>query len=163
MHLIHDMEIYKKYEKSKYFGLIFGTISMIFYLAGMILFSKVYNPSLSDEYYFKCSVYWTIFLFTFIIGGSNYFTDLFKLKLFQYGGKFSFGIYLYHMGIIKFFFMHLKKTVKLQFEIVLYSFFCSFVVGFLHYYLIEKQLIKLANKFCFFIGNIKLFKRDNFY
>ena len=99
MHLIHDMKIYKNNKDKKYFGFTFGTISLLLYLIGMILCSPVYTPKLYDKYLFFVSVYWAIFLFFFILGGGNYFTDFFKSKLFYFGGKFSFGIYMYHMGI----------------------------------------------------------------
>ena len=158
MNLINDSKIYKHQREKKNFGFTFGTISMVMYIAGMILCSRVFVPSLSDKYFFLISVYWAIFLCTFILGGSNYFTDFFKTKLLYFGGKFSLGIYLYHVGVIDFFFRFYRKTVKLQFEIILYSFICSFVIGFFHYYLFEKKLLQLASLICNFISNLNIFK-----
>jgi len=145
--LIHEWEIYKSYENSKYFKLFFGTVSMVLYLAGMVLLSPFYNESLNDRYYFRCSVYWALFLFTFVIGGSNYFTDFFKLKLFSYGGKISFGFYLYHIGVIDFIFEHLGKKVKLKFELILYSFIVTIAIGFLHYLSFSRKEFDKIGKF----------------
>jgi peptidoglycan/LPS O-acetylase OafA/YrhL len=72
MHLLENLDIYKKIENLKYSRLVFGATSMILYVAGMFLFSPVYNQSLGDRYFFRISVYWTLFLLTFIMGGSNF-------------------------------------------------------------------------------------------
>ena len=156
---IHEWEMYKNYESSKYFKLFFGTASMVLYLAGMVLFSLFYNKNLNDRYYFRCSVYWALFLCLFVLGGSNYFTDLFKFRLFSYGGKISFGFYLYHVGVIDFIFDSFGKSVKLKFEIIVYSFIVAFAIGFLHYLFVEKNLIKLANLICKCLENLSFFKR----
>ena len=161
---IFDLEIYKNYETFEYFRMLFGSISMIFYVTGMYLFSGYHaqkdSPiSLTDRFYFIYSVFWASFLFFFIIGGKNYFTNLFLFKLFTFGGKISFGFYLYHMGVIYFVVENFGKNVRYQFEKVFYSFIGTFAIGFLHYHFVEKNLMKLANFLCIHLEDLDFFKR----
>ena len=112
-------------------------------------YSKYYNKDLKiGEHFFGSSLYWSCFLFTFIIGGQNFFTDFFKISLFTQGGKFSYGIYLYHMMVIGYMNQNFRNKISLQFELIVYCFISAFIIGLVSYYLIEKNLIKLANYIC---------------
>ena len=95
------------------------------------------------------------------MGGSNFFSDFFKRKFFYYGGKFSYGFYLYHMGIIYFFVNNFGKKKRLHIEIIFSSFVTTFAIGCIHYYLIEKNLIKLANLICNYIDKKFNLKNKN--
>ena len=71
------------------------------------------------------------------------------------------------MGIIEFIFDNFEKYVKLKFEIILYSFTVTFAIGFLHFHLFAKYLIKMANLICKFLEGLNFFKTKlydmNFY
>jgi peptidoglycan/LPS O-acetylase OafA/YrhL len=153
VHLINSNEVLKKIKNNKIFRFLCGAISMALYVKGMVRFSRYYNKDLRlDMDFFNASLYWFVFLFVFIVGSPNFFTRFFKIGLFDYGGKFSYGIYLYHMMVIDYLYRNYRKTVKLQFEIVVYCFLCVFLIGFLFYYLVEKNLIRIANLICSFIS-----------
>ena len=70
----------------------------------MVLWSPFYNSNLNsesleitrEEYSLKAALYWSIVMFTMIIGAPNFFTDLFNYKILKYVSRFSFGIYLLH-------------------------------------------------------------------
>jgi peptidoglycan/LPS O-acetylase OafA/YrhL len=56
-------------------------------------------------------------------------------------------VYIYFIwGAIVYIAKHYKDKVTYEFEIILYSFLGSFIAGCLFYYLVEKPLMKLANK-----------------
>jgi peptidoglycan/LPS O-acetylase OafA/YrhL len=149
VNLIQNVKLYKKISGRNLFRLILGIISIALYVKGMHKYSKFYNKDLHAERdFFESSLYWSVFLFAFIIGGQNFFTNIFKLGLFSYGGKFSYGIYLYHMMVIDYFNRNYRSQVQLQFEFIIYCFIGAFLIGMLTYYVIDKNLIRLANYIC---------------
>ena len=149
VYLVHNLDLYEKALNFNVFRLFLGIISMVLYINGMMKYSKYYNKDLKiGEHFFGSSLYWSCFLFTFIIGGQNFFTDFFKISLFSQGGKFSYGIYLYHMMVIGYMNQNFRNKISLQFELIVYCFISAFIIGLVSYYLIEKNLIKLANYIC---------------
>ena len=155
---VHEMEIYKNSINKSHVRQTLGTIALLMYLYGMILFSQKLTPSLKGgKHFFLSGLYWTFFMLFFILSQDNYFTRFFNGSFLYFYGKFSFGFYLWHMGIIGFFYKHYNDTVRLKMEIVFYSFVCSFIAGCLFYYIIEKPLMKLANKLCYLISDSKFF------
>ena len=155
---VQETEVYKTYEDKTRFRVIMGTLSMLMFLYGSFLFSLTLTPTLKEGvHFFPSSVYWACFLLLFVLSKENFFTGYFNGRFLYYCGKFSFGIYLYHMGFISFFYKNYNKKVKLKFEIVLYSFIGTFIAGCLFYYLIEKPLMNLGNKICNFISHMKIF------
>ena len=151
VHFINSIEIIAKIKNHSLFRFLFGVVSLVLFLKGLTRFSRYYNTDLRiDMDFFDASLYWSIFLFMFIVGSPNFFTNFFKLGLFKYCGKFSYGIYLYHMMVIDYIHKNYRNTVKLKIEIVIYCFVSIFVIGFIFYYLVEKNLIRLANFICSF-------------
>ena len=149
IYFINSIEIIKKMKNNSLFRFLLGVISLVLFLKGLTRFSRHYNRELRiDMDFFDASLYWSLFLIMFIVGSPNFFTNFFKLGLFKNCGKFSYGIYLYHMMVIDYINKNYRNTVKLNIEIVIYGFVSIFVIGFIFYYLIEKNLIRIANFLC---------------
>ena len=147
------MEFYKVYIEKDGYRKIIGIITLLIYMYGIKLSSLYLTPSIKDSHFFLISLYWTIFMLLLILSKDNFLTHFFNGTFLHYCGKFSFGIYLFHMGFIGYFYANYNDKVKLKFEIVLYSFIGSFFVGALFYYLIERPLMKFAKKICYFISS----------
>jgi peptidoglycan/LPS O-acetylase OafA/YrhL len=146
-----------KYTENIHFKFIFGLISMILYIYGMILWSPLYNPSLKYSTYslytFQASVFWSIVMITMILGAPNFFTDLFNYSFFKYAGQFSFGIYLLHpMCIYYAKNICTKHKCKATFEFVIYSFILSYLAGFIFFYFLENLLMKLSKYCCSYLN-----------
>ena len=142
-----------------HFRFIFGLISMILYIYGMILWSPLYNPSLKYSTYslytFKASLYWSIVMISMILGSPNFFTDLFNYSFVKYAGQFSFGIYLLHpMCIYYAENICTKYKCKATFEYVIYSFILSYLAGFIFFYFVENLLMKLSKYCCNYLNKL---------
>ena len=138
-----------KYSNNNHFKLASGIIAMALYMKGMVLWSVVYNPKLTNfnDYTFKAGLYWGIVMIIMIIGSPNFFTNYFISKFLKYGGKFSFGIYLFHPMCIIYVRAYLAPF-KNQFELIFYTVIASYFAGFLFFYLVENISMKLGKYLC---------------
>jgi len=138
-------------------------VTVILYIIGMIIWSARYNLFI----FFNCmtflsALYWTCVLGLMLVGAPNLFTNLFNWKLLKYGGKFSFGIYLFHsmcIYYIRILFVYILN--RYSWEIVLVLLASSYLCGFLFFYLCENLLMKLANYLIEWISGLDYFNYYN--
>ena len=93
------------------------------------------------------SIYWSIFLIFTLMGSPNYVSLFFQNSMFlQQCGKYSFGIYLFHRMAQYFLGQKFKFLNEMKVDFVITHIFLSFIIGYLFYQLVEKNLLKLASK-----------------
>ena len=133
----------------QYFILLLTILIIIF---GVRHFTPYYNKRLSRvKHTFVCGICWSSFIILLLLGTNNFVSRfLSESKLLRYCGKFSFGIYLLHPMVLLCF-----ENVRLTtyFELVFIISFCSFITGFLFYYLVENNLMKMSEFLIKKIGN----------
>jgi peptidoglycan/LPS O-acetylase OafA/YrhL len=129
-------------------------------LLSMNQFARAYKTSMwkvGDDYLTFIHIpgfQWAIFLFLLIIGNSkwNPFVALLEKSLnLQKCGKYSFGIYLNHLIVI----FLVDKWDHINWmsmpEKTVIVLFVVYLTGWLWYFVFEKNLIILANRFCEFL------------
>lgn len=155
MNTIDGFEYIKKLTEHNLIKFVLALASFIMYLIGMVKYSAFFNSTLNQNRdLFSTSLYWSIFFLMFVVSGRNLFTDIFKIRLLRLLGKFSFGFYLYHMGVIDYVNENYKLTFSLESLFVLSAFVGSFSAGYLFYYILEKNLMNIANFICNNLTNI---------
>ena len=164
--LVHDLKKSPKFKEAtenQAFRATLGLVSLGVYIKGMILFSPAITPTTLSvqRLFFYSSAYWTVFLLILICGAPNFFTDLFTSTFLKLTGKFSFGIYLYHMMCIKIVILYFKETARLQTEMIVYVVGMSFVAGCAFYYLLENNFINVAHRICQSISAISYFRGES--
>lgn len=150
-----------KYTENNLIKHILGIVSMVFYLGGMIIWSPFYNKQLNfDGHTFKAALYWSFVLVLMLLGAPNFFTDIFNCRYLKYGGKFSFGIYLFHPAALLYIRAYIKDKnyYKGNYELLIYAIIASYFLGFLFYYLMENPLMKLGHYVCNRISSLNYFK-----
>ncbi len=159
MYDLNKSSLFNRAIRNESFRFIIGFLSMVIFTKGLLLFSLVTSPHVTqmERVFFWSSFYWTTFLFIFITGAPNFFTNFFTNNFLMYAGKFSYGIYLLHMMCIKIVILYLKETAKLEAQLLFYVIGFSFACGFLFFYLLENNLINLAHKICRCISSKKYF------
>jgi peptidoglycan/LPS O-acetylase OafA/YrhL len=123
--------------------------SVIFYLFGYKFHTYAYIQIL-DEYIF--AVVATFFVATASIGGFTTLTAwLLENKVVNYIGRISYGVYVYHLFVINFFWDVFTKEAHIGTDSketarVFYFLIC-FAIATLSFYIIEKPINSLKNKF----------------
>jgi peptidoglycan/LPS O-acetylase OafA/YrhL len=124
----------------QYIALILTILVILF---GVRYFSPFYNKRLSRvKHTFFAGICWSSLIILFLVGTPNFITKfLSECQFLRFCGKFSFGIYLLNPMILLYF-----ENVKLttNFELLFIISICSFITGFLFYYLVENNFMKIA-------------------
>ena len=94
----------------------------------------------NDGYLFTAGI--TIFMFLLLISPSNFMAKyLSKESIFKLYGKYSYGTYLFHYEVV----IYLESLNSIKTDKVIYLFISSLFLGILFYYIVENNLIKMAN------------------
>lgn len=137
------LQVYKKITDmhSKILNIV--NICLVLYFPYKFL--QYLNPKVSvfhDSIF--CGIYLSVIILFLVLGSSNSIIAKFlsNSNLLCMYGQYSFGIYLFHPGVIL-----INKIIKTKtsFEIVTIINVISFFLGFLFHYLIEKPSIKMGN------------------
>jgi hypothetical protein len=88
-------------------------------------------------------IYWALHIFLCLIAFPNHFTTfLSETKLLRDFGKYSFGTYLINIYIVH---LNKKKLLGSTFNGLLLMLFLNYWFGFLFYYIVERNMMQLAN------------------
>ncbi len=106
---------------------------------------------------------WTMFLFSMLLLSPNRFADIFKSRLLQQIGKFSFGFYLLHPFSIYLTVNHLSKLLPIDndFSGLFWILTLLYWLSKCFYYLVEFPLIKVTDYCCKRISSKEYFLQKN--
>lgn len=163
---LEQKAIFQKIRNSKKIRILMGfSISILFYLI-IRKFSRFFQIHMTWEKGSLSAEYHTLLLFILVlIGAPNFITEFLENKILQNLGKYSFGIYLWHVMCIdivnyeskmflenkqsRYYLGRLSNTEKFM-MLFLHSYIC----GWLFFNLIESPLMRIANFLCEKISNI---------
>jgi len=105
-------------------------------------------------YWYKGAYFWSITIFVLLLSQNEYNLGrmFFNMSLMKKFGIYSYGIYLWHPVAIK-----LTERINLEYKLIRfknpYEYFgvicvLSFLFGLVFYYLIEKNMIRIASYLC---------------
>jgi peptidoglycan/LPS O-acetylase OafA/YrhL len=134
---------YRVCKANKIISYIILLLTILVIVLGVRHFSPYYNKRLSRVHHtFYAGICWSSFIILLLVGTPNFITMfLSNCQFLRFCGKFSFGIYLLYPMVLLYF-----EKVKLAtyFELLFIISFCSFITGFLFYYLVENNFIKIS-------------------
>ncbi len=144
----HVVKFYNFF-KASYAILALVVYGFIFYYFAIISNNGIFKQ-LFDEYVF--SIVCVFFVATAAIDGFSYlFKIVLENKFVNYTGKISYGIYIYHLFILNFFWDVFTKETRITTDSKHTAWFMYFLVCYsiatLSFYVIEKPINKLKNKF----------------
>ena len=151
--------------KSVFVQFLFNFISSSFLLFLFHLFIKNYGKFWADYKIFTDYIFvwlglkprrlfsnfdfgsvFSIYLLMMLITGPNSFTNVFaKSAVLLSVGKYSYGMYLYH---VKLYSLETFTYVKSVLEYLIFFFTLVYICGVLFYYFVENPLMNLANYVC---------------
>ena len=144
--------LYYYFEKHSLYGIcksnrliqyFISFLTIIVILFGVRYFSPFFNKHLSSlKHTFLAGVCWSLSIILLLLGSANFMTQfLSHCQFLRYCGRFSFGIYLFNPMIL-YYFVDVKLST--EFERLFIISICSFITGFLFYYLVENNLMMMA-------------------
>ena len=140
-----ESKLFDYIKQKRIFREILGFLSMVLYINGIKKYSTLFNPGITIlTHTFESAFYMFIVMALMLFSQSNFFNDIFNKSYLKYGGKFSFGIYLFHPMCISYIFQYFSNA-KFKAELFFYLIISSYTCGFLFYFLVENLLIKISN------------------
>ena len=107
---------------------------------------------LVDKYEFRdvnyFSNYWTIFLLMMLLLPPNRFSSVFNTRFLKQCGKYSYGIYLWHVYALTLLKENKKVPKTSEFEQALFIVVVSYIFGKMSFHLFEVPLQKASLFFC---------------
>lgn len=144
----HVVKFYNLFKPS-YALIAFIIYGLLFYYFSFIRPNDIFKQLL-DEYLF--SIVCALFVATAAIDGfSNISKFVLENRFVNYTGKISYGIYIYHLFIINFFWdvftRETRITTDSKHTAWIFYFLICYSIATLSFYIIEKPINKLKNKF----------------
>lgn len=131
--------------KSKWAQFFLNYSSLIIALIGIKLHAFVYYDSFAFKS--KAAIFWSISLLMSLLCDTNIIKEFFfKFKFMQNFGKYGFSCYLLQMIVINY--LKKLKIYSYQYELILLNIFFSYYLSMISFYLIENNLIKIADYLC---------------
>jgi peptidoglycan/LPS O-acetylase OafA/YrhL len=153
---ISQTKICQKIISSKIFQFLLNllTMSMIIYSFRSEYLRDNAGGDVRYLYWYKGGLFWAFTIFLLLLSSNEYSFGrmFFNIKLMKKFGIYSYGIYLLHPAAIR-----LAERIKSEYKLInfknSYEFFAltaflSFSIGFLFYFLIEKNMIRIATYIC---------------
>jgi len=143
----------------------FLTIFVTFFMIRK--YSRFFDKKMTWESGTVSAEYYSLLLFIVsLIGAPNNITNILESDFLTKLGKYSFGIYLWHIICIdivnyynKLIFGSVNKLCDTEKFLVLFC--CSYFSGFLFFHLIENPCVKLATHLCQKLSSLKFFNFNN--
>lgn len=111
---------------------------------------KYYDTS-DYTYRSRPTIYWSFVLLLTLLSGPNTISEFFgSSRILKSVGKYSFSFYLIHISV-----GYWLRQINFfnPLELVITCFGITYVISFFTFYLIENQLIRLANHLCSKLDN----------
>jgi peptidoglycan/LPS O-acetylase OafA/YrhL len=144
-----NVVVFYKYFKPAYALIALAIYCIVFYYLGVVHQNNVFK-NLIDEYMFACVCALFVAVAT-IDGFSGFSKFLFENKLAVYTGRISYGIYIYHLFMLSFFWQIFTNYTQIHTESIVtarvFYFIIIYAIATLSFYIIEKPINSLKNKF----------------
>ncbi len=142
--------LYQNILNNSFIQKIISFLIVVIFMLQFRLFSG-WNKNLSkgdfiENYLFKTVLYECLLIYLLIAcKQENFIIKFLNSKYMTLCGKFSFGIYLFHPTIILY---NSYYAAPFRFLTVIYINLISFVIGGIWFYVLENNLMKIANLIC---------------
>ena len=155
-YLISKSEWTKRYFNNYYIHLSLDWISLSIAFIGLHQTCMKYYDTSDYTYRSRPTIYWSFVLLLTLLSGPNTISEFFgSSRILKSVGKYSFSFYLVHISV-----GYWLRQINFfnPLGLVITCFGITYVISFFTFYLIENQLIRLANHLCSKLDNYFVYK-----